>query len=134
MSEIRLIILATDLAAYFKRRGTLYQICSENAYDWQNNSHRHLLKSIMMTMTDLSGLCKPFNIAKNIIDNLYREFYREGDREKQMGLCPLSIMDREKSQLVPSDQVQFMTVVVLPCALILTKLLPNCAPLYKEAL
>lgn len=58
----------------------------------------------------------------------------EGDREKSMGLCPLSIMDREKLNMVPIDQVQFLTIVVLPCVLILMKVLPNCSSLYREAL
>lgn len=87
-----------------------------------------------MTMADLSGLCKPFHVAKVLTDNLYREFYKEGDREKEMGLCPLSIMDREKQNMIPADQVQFLTVVLLPCALMITKILPNCGQLYKEAL
>lgn len=60
------------------------------------------------------------------------EFYKQGDREKGMGLVPLSMMDREKSHMIPEDQVQFLTVVVRPCTELLKLLLPNTEDLYTE--
>lgn len=134
ITEIRDAIIATDLSLYFKKRSKLYQLCMDNSFDWTDPEHRTLLKSVMMTTCDLAGQCKPFPIARKITDNVYREFYAEGDREKSMGLCPLSIMDREKQMAIPSDQIQFLTIVVLPCTLLLTKVLPNCSPLYREAM
>ncbi|KAJ8934359.1 hypothetical protein NQ314_013400 [Rhamnusium bicolor] len=131
--EMKEAILATDLAAYFKFRGKLIQLVKENLLDWSNSRHRTLCKAIMMTSCDLSGSCKPFLIAKNICDNVYKEFYNQGDLEKQMGLVPLSLMDREKSQMEPEDQVQFLTVVVLPCVELLRSFLPNTEDLQLEA-
>ncbi|RZC35129.1 cAMP and cAMP-inhibited cGMP 3',5'-cyclic phosphodiesterase 10A [Asbolus verrucosus] len=131
--EIKEAILATDLALYFKFRAKLAQICNDNLFDWGNATHRSLVKSIMMTSCDLSGQCKPFHVAKRITDNLYREFYHQGDMEKQMGLHPLSIMDRDKTHTIPEDQVQFLNIVVIPCVDILRVVLPNTEDLYNEA-
>lgn len=69
--EIKEAILATDLALYFRYRAKLAQICNEGSFDWSNSTHRLFGKAIMMTSCDLSGQCKPFQIAKRITDNLY---------------------------------------------------------------
>ncbi|CAH2012070.1 unnamed protein product [Acanthoscelides obtectus] len=88
----------------------------------------------MISSCDLSGMCKPFIVAKNLCDGVYREFYNQGDLEKKMGLTPLSLMDRDKSANVPEDQVQFLTVIVLPCVELLKTILPNTWELHNEAL
>ncbi|KAK7789545.1 hypothetical protein R5R35_010323 [Gryllus longicercus] len=123
--EIHDAIIATDLAYYFRVRGRIVKIMGEKQFDWTEGSHRCLLKSIMMTTCDLSGQCKPFCIAKVIVGRLYREFYHQGDTERNMGLSPLSLMDREKQQMIPEDQVQFITFVCLPCIQLMVELLPN---------
>lgn len=132
--QMKEAILATDLAAYFKFRIKLMQLIKDSTLDWSNTRHRMLIKAIMMTSCDLSGNCKPFLVAKGITDNIYKEFYNQGDLEKKMGLTPLSLMDREKSQIVPEDQVQFLSVIVLPCVDLLKMVLPNTKELHNEAL
>ncbi|XP_050308589.1 cAMP and cAMP-inhibited cGMP 3',5'-cyclic phosphodiesterase 10A-like isoform X2 [Anthonomus grandis grandis] len=132
-TEIKQCILATDLANYFKIRMKLIQILNEQKIDWSNRHHRHLCKAIMMTSCDLSGSCKPYMIAKTLTDNVIKEFYNQGDKEKAMGLNPLSLMDREKSSQIPEDQVNFLTIIVLPCTDLLKSFLPNCADLSAEA-
>lgn len=127
--EIREAIIATDLALYFKVRMKLSQICNEG-FDWNILLHRDLGKELMMTACDLSAMCKPFGPAKMVTEYLYIEFYHQGDIEKSMDLMPLSMMDREKRHLMPEDQVQFLTVVVLPCNELLKKILPNSRELY----
>ncbi|XP_030754671.1 cAMP and cAMP-inhibited cGMP 3',5'-cyclic phosphodiesterase 10A-like [Sitophilus oryzae] len=133
-TEIRQCIIATDLANYFKVRLKLMQVnTSDQGLDWSNRHHRHLCKAIMMTACDLSGSCKPYIVAKNLTDNLIKEFYNQGDREKAMGLTPLSLMDRDKSAMIPEDQVNFLNIIVLPCTDLLKSVLPNCADLSEEA-
>ncbi|KAI4460298.1 cyclic nucleotide phosphodiesterase [Holotrichia oblita] len=127
-------ILSTDLAFYFKVRAKLTPIVVEGSFDWELPAHRSMIKSIMMTVCDLSGQCKPFNVAKRITDILYTEFYRQGDVEKSMGLIPLSMMDRDKQNMIPDDQVQFLNVLVMPCCDLLRKCLPNTENLYQDAL
>lgn len=67
-------IIATDLAQYFRRRVKLIQIWQDAQFDWNNQLHRGLVKSVMMTVCDLSGNCKPFHVAKELSDGLYGKF------------------------------------------------------------
>ncbi|KAF5278629.1 hypothetical protein FQA39_LY00671 [Lamprigera yunnana] len=131
--ELKKLILSTDLVQYFKFRTRLTQIYYEDEFDWSNPLHRDLIKAIMMTTCDLCGMCKPYNISKKMTENLYREFYIQGDIEKTYGLCPLSMMDRERSNEIPEDQAQFITVVLMPCVELLETLLPNTADLTEGA-
>lgn len=70
-NEIRDAILASNLAFHFKYRARLMQIYIDNAFDWHKPDHRFLLKSMMVTICDLSGYCKPFSVAKKITQGLY---------------------------------------------------------------
>ena len=51
-----------------------------------------------------------------------------------MGTCPLSVMDRDKEDQIPDDQIRFMNVVVIPCVDTLRIILPNTRDLYLGAL
>ncbi|PIO54108.1 hypothetical protein TELCIR_24537, partial [Teladorsagia circumcincta] len=46
-------------------------------------------------------------------ENIYREFFSQGDLEKQMGASPLEMMDRDRAA-VPKIQLDFMDTVALP--------------------
>ncbi|KAH9631845.1 hypothetical protein HF086_000669 [Spodoptera exigua] len=90
---------------------------------------KKIIEGILMTTSDLSGCCKPFGIAKAIAESVYEEFYAQGDRERAMGYTPLSMMDRRRSINQPAEQIQFLSVVVLPCLLMLQNVFPNTSPL-----
>lgn len=61
------------------------------------------------------------------------EFYDQGDREKKIGIIPLSMMDRDKENMIPDDQIQFISVIVLPATEILRALMPNTGDLNSES-
>ncbi|XP_022919275.1 cAMP and cAMP-inhibited cGMP 3',5'-cyclic phosphodiesterase 10A-like [Onthophagus taurus] len=126
-------ILATDLSVYFRTRAKIAPIVEDDTFDWNNPQHRTMLIDISMTTCDLSGNCKPFPVAKKIADNLYEEFYKQGDIERSMGYTPLSTMDRLKQYNIPEDQVEFLSVLVIPACDLLRKCFPNTSPLYDEA-
>uniref|UniRef100_A0A914R0P1 PDEase domain-containing protein n=1 Tax=Parascaris equorum TaxID=6256 RepID=A0A914R0P1_PAREQ len=46
-------------------------------------------------------------------ENIYKEFFSQGDLEKQMGNRPLEMMDRDRA-CVPKIQLEFMDTVALP--------------------
>ncbi|XP_037296198.1 LOW QUALITY PROTEIN: cAMP and cAMP-inhibited cGMP 3',5'-cyclic phosphodiesterase 10A [Manduca sexta] len=129
MEEIKYDILCTDLAVYFQVRAQLTPILGDHSFDWTNNNHRRMLKGILMTTSDLSGSCKPFGVSKAITETVYEEFYNQGDKERAMGYTPLSMMDRRRSINQPAEQIQFLSVVVLPCLLLLQNVFPNTAQL-----
>ncbi|XP_063826354.1 cAMP and cAMP-inhibited cGMP 3',5'-cyclic phosphodiesterase 10A-like [Ostrinia nubilalis] len=129
MEEIKYDILCTDLAVYFQIRAQLTPLVADHSFDWGDNSHRRMLKGILMTTSDLSGCCKPFGVAKSIAESVYEEFYNQGDKERAMGYTPLSMMDRRRSVNQPAEQIQFLSVVVLPCLLLLQNIFPSTGPL-----
>ncbi|XP_044757857.1 cAMP and cAMP-inhibited cGMP 3',5'-cyclic phosphodiesterase 10A-like [Coccinella septempunctata] len=132
LEEIKEAILSTDLQQHFKNRKILFTTINDHSYEITNTIHKSLLKGLMMTVCDLSGQCKPFSVAKRITENVYREFYDQGDQEKKMGIIPLSMMDRDKENLVPEDQIQFISVIVVPATEMLKTILPNTYELNTE--
>ncbi|XP_039289174.1 cAMP and cAMP-inhibited cGMP 3',5'-cyclic phosphodiesterase 10A isoform X2 [Nilaparvata lugens] len=134
MKEIEVDVLHTDLATHFQSRTRLAGIIQEHNFNWQNQSHRFLMKGIMMTTCDLIGQTKPLPIAEKIATSLYREFYSQGDEEKDMGLTPLPAMDRERAFMIPDDQVKFISIAVIPCNELLTAILPNTEDILNSSI
>ncbi|OWR51617.1 putative phosphodiesterase 10A [Danaus plexippus plexippus] len=64
-------------------------------------------------------------------DNTHRSLLK-GDKERRMGYTPLSMMDRRRSVNQPAEQIQFLSVVVLPCLLLLQNIFPNTAQLTEN--
>ncbi|CAK1541879.1 unnamed protein product [Leptosia nina] len=82
-----------------------------------------------MTTSDLSASCKPFGVSKVISQSVYEEFYNQGDEERALGYTPLSMMDRSRSLNQPAEQIQFLSVVVIPCLVMVQNIFPNTNPL-----
>lgn len=90
------------------------------------------LKTDVIT-SKLTLLCDVANPLLLIFIVYTEEFYNQGDIEKELGQCPISIMDRLKMERMPEDQVQFITVIAIPCVDLLRRLLPNTETLYTGA-
>lgn len=129
LTEIYECIIATDLSLYFQTRMELMRIADEQSFTFKNREHRKLVKSIMMTACDLSGQTKPLAVCKKITEDVYEEFYQQGDVEKKMGFIPLPTMDRDLNDMVPENQVQFMSIVVLPCVETLSRIFTTLSPM-----
>lgn len=70
-------IIATDLAVFLRNSAKLAKILECDNFDQEEEMHKYLLRSIMMTCCDLSASCKPFKISKTICHNLMKEFYHQ---------------------------------------------------------
>lgn len=46
-------------------------------------------------------------------EQIYDEFFSQGDLEKSMGSAPVEMMDRERAS-IPDLQIQFITNLVIP--------------------
>ena len=66
---------------------------------------RNVVLSLMITAADLCHLCKPFESQKESMEQLYEEFYHQGDKEKEMGVQLHPMMDRTKLEDQPINQV-----------------------------
>ncbi|VBB30292.1 unnamed protein product [Acanthocheilonema viteae] len=117
----------------------------EVGFDSSLKHHRYLLLCLMMTSADLSDQTKDFRNSKAIAENIYKEFFSQGDLEKQMGNCPLEMMDRDRA-CVPKLQLEFMDTIAVPvfeqarlitcahCCRYLSTLLPESKSTYESML
>ena len=61
-----------------------------------------------MTLSDLSNSMKPWIIHEENVYYVMAEFLDQGDMEKQAGLKPLKMMDRDYWDELPDIQVRCM--------------------------
>ncbi|TKR65372.1 hypothetical protein L596_025783 [Steinernema carpocapsae] len=129
LDHIREIILATDIAAHLRKVDKIKAMV-DDGYDRNSPDHHYLFMCLLMTASDLSDQTKPFKYAKLIAENIYREFFSQGDLEKQMGNRPIEMMDRERA-FVPKMQLDFMDTVAVPVFDLLARLLPDLQGTYN---
>uniref|UniRef100_A0A915C040 Phosphodiesterase n=2 Tax=Parascaris univalens TaxID=6257 RepID=A0A915C040_PARUN len=129
LDNIREIILATDIAAHLRKVDRIKKMV-EDGYDRASNEHHYLLMCLLMTAADLSDQSKDFRNSKAIAENIYKEFFSQGDLEKQMGNRPLEMMDRDRA-CVPKIQLEFMDTVALPVFDYVSRILPDVRGTYN---
>ncbi|KAM6922407.1 cAMP and cAMP-inhibited cGMP 3',5'-cyclic phosphodiesterase 10A isoform 2-T2 [Lycodopsis pacificus] len=126
---IRKAIIATDLALYFNNHQQLSELLTSSVLDLSNHTHRDRVIGLMMTACDLCSVTKQWQITRLIANDIYAEFWSEGDEMKKIGLQPIPMMDRDKKDEVPQGQVGFYNAVAIPCYTTLSKLFPPSNPL-----
>jgi GAF domain-containing protein len=127
ISVMKRSIIATDLGLYFQRKPLLTKLIEEGTLDLVNDSiHRNLVRSLLMNCCDLSAMYRPFPVVVGVVDQIYEEFFKQGDKELQMGM-PISeaLMDRSKENEIPQQQVGFLKNVCEGQYSLLVKLLPR---------
>ncbi|XP_063059934.1 cGMP-dependent 3',5'-cyclic phosphodiesterase-like isoform X2 [Engraulis encrasicolus] len=120
------IILASDLAHHLRIFDSLQKMAAEG-YNRKKHQHHELLLCLLMTASDLSDQTKDWKTNHRVADQIYQEFFSQGDREKAMGNTPIAMMDREKAY-IPDLQLGFMDHIAMP----LFKLLNDLFPRLKE--
>ncbi|XGW17786.1 hypothetical protein V3C99_002404, partial [Haemonchus contortus] len=123
LSHIRDVILATDIAVHLGKVGRIKAMVDQG-YDPLSRDHHYLFMCLLMTSSDLSDQSKDFRNSKAIAENIYREFFSQGDLEKQMGASPMEMMDRDRAA-VPKIQLDFMDTVALPVFEMVAKVVPE---------
>lgn len=113
-------ILSTDLAVYFRKRGTFLNLVrsgigARGGSMWHNDDQRELLRAMTMTVCDLAAITKPWDVEKRVAELVSSEFFEQGDIERQeLNLTPIDIMNREKEDQLPMMQVGFIDSICLP--------------------
>uniref|UniRef100_A0AAZ3PFQ7 Phosphodiesterase n=1 Tax=Oncorhynchus tshawytscha TaxID=74940 RepID=A0AAZ3PFQ7_ONCTS len=131
LEVIHKAIIATDLALYFGNRKQLAELLSTGALDLDNHQHRDRVIGLMMTACDLCSVTKLWPITRLTANDIYAEFWAEGDEMKKIGIQPIPMMDRDKKEEVPQGQVGFYNAVALPCYTTLSELFPPSGPLLQ---
>ncbi|XP_008833340.1 cAMP and cAMP-inhibited cGMP 3',5'-cyclic phosphodiesterase 10A isoform X1 [Nannospalax galili] len=128
---IRKAIIATDLALYFGNRKQLEEMYQTGSLNLHNQSHRDRVIGLMMTACDLCSVTKLWPVTQLTANDIYAEFWAEGDEMKKLGIQPIPMMDRDKRDEVPQGQLGFYNAVAIPCYTTLTQILPPTEPLLK---
>ncbi|XP_050425718.1 dual 3',5'-cyclic-AMP and -GMP phosphodiesterase 11-like isoform X2 [Adelges cooleyi] len=125
-------ILATDLAVYFRKRGTFLELVRTGMYDWTREEDRELLRAMLMTVCDLAAITKPWDIEKRVAELVTNEFFEQGDIERRnFNITPIDIMNREKEDQLPMMQVGFIDSICLPIYQAIADLSEKLEPLIE---
>ncbi|XP_032438569.1 cGMP-specific 3',5'-cyclic phosphodiesterase isoform X3 [Xiphophorus hellerii] len=132
LKMIEQAILATDLALYMKRREEFFELTKNNQFVWENDHHRDLLRSMLMTACDISAITKPWPVQKRIAELVATEFFEQGDKERrELNIEPIDLMNREKRDKIPSMQVSFIDAICVQLYETLAGLSEHCCPLLE---
>uniref|UniRef100_A0A7N8WNV7 Phosphodiesterase n=1 Tax=Mastacembelus armatus TaxID=205130 RepID=A0A7N8WNV7_9TELE len=132
LKMIERAILATDLALYMKRRGEFFELTKNSQFVWEDEHHRDLLRSMLMTACDISAITKPWPVQKRIAELVATEFFEQGDKERQeLNIEPIDLMNREKRDKIPSMQVSFIDAICIQLYETLAGMSEHCSPLLE---
>ncbi|XP_038569461.1 cGMP-specific 3',5'-cyclic phosphodiesterase [Micropterus salmoides] len=130
LQMIKRAILATDLTVYMERRKEFFSLTKKSRVSWRSENQRDLLRSMLMTASDLSAITKPWPEQYRIANLVAMEFFAQGDKEKQeFKIKPIDIMNRENSTRLPFMQVEYIDDICYPLYKAVSRLFDTCAPL-----
>ncbi|XP_049788068.1 uncharacterized protein LOC126191262 [Schistocerca cancellata] len=128
LAEVRCLLLSTELTAYFRTRRRLLRLLKSNDFFWNQPPHRRLVKDALMAAAVHSALCRNYPDNSRAADLLAEEWFQQGDLERELGLTPLAVMDREQADSRGGVSAQDAL------ALLLTLALTNTRPMLRLAL
>ncbi|KAK2852034.1 hypothetical protein Q5P01_008310 [Channa striata] len=135
LKMIEKAILATDLALYMKKRGEFFELTKNSQFVWDDEHHRDLLRSMLMTACDISAITKPWPVQKRVAELVATEFFEQGDKERQeLNIEPIDLMNRDKRDKIPSMQVSFIDAICIQLYETLAGMSEFCSPLLDGCL
>lgn len=120
------MVLATDMgnhARIFKS----FQVRMSETSDWFSKKEDvRLALSMSIKMADISNCARPNHIYAEWAKNISKEFYLQGDAERELKLSISPFMDRTKEkEEFPKGQISFMMYIVQPMVEAISELLPS---------
>lgn len=119
------MILATDMAHHFKLVKNANDIMDEGPINLANEKHRMMAMTILMKVSDISNVSRPFEIAEQWCDVLSEEFWRQGDMEKAQGMEFSSPLNDRTNNNRPKGQIGFYNFICLPLYQAISRIFPE---------
>eukprot|EP00002_Diphylleia_rotans_P016127 TRINITY_DN3133_c0_g1_i12.p1 TRINITY_DN3133_c0_g1~~TRINITY_DN3133_c0_g1_i12.p1 ORF type:complete len:537 (+),score=99.50 TRINITY_DN3133_c0_g1_i12:1481-3091(+) len=107
------LILATDMAQHFEIMSELKAKIAANTLDFSDVRTKNLLLKVAIKLSDLGHSARTLEHHEKWCTLVQQEFFKQGDKEKEMGLPVSPFMDRETC-IVPKSQSGFMNFVATP--------------------
>uniref|UniRef100_A0A8C2WR81 Phosphodiesterase n=1 Tax=Cyclopterus lumpus TaxID=8103 RepID=A0A8C2WR81_CYCLU len=122
------MVLATDMSCHFQQiKGMKILLQQPEAID------KPKALSLLLHTADISHPAKHWDLHHRWTTSLLEEFFRQGDKEAELGL-PFSPLCDRKSTMVAQSQIGFIDFIVEPTFTVLTEMIEKIvAPLIEEA-
>ncbi|GMI28856.1 hypothetical protein TeGR_g3547, partial [Tetraparma gracilis] len=112
------LILNTDAMKHFELMGRF-----DDALETKTLT-KGLLSSMLLHIADVSNPVRPFSVSRRWAEAVQEEFFRQGDKEKALGLECTTYMDRDAADL-PGMQLAFIDAFVGPAFRSVADFLPS---------
>lgn len=106
-------ILGTDMKFHFDHLTKFKTRLSAGAFDEPDRKDVRLLLAMCMHSADVSNPAKEWNLSSEWACRVMEEFFRQGDREAELGLPVSPFMDRAKTD-IGKCQAGFITILIKP--------------------
>merc|ERR1712178_208561 len=94
------------------------------AFNPMDEKDRESVMVMAIKASDVASQGKVWRLARKWATMVQEEFYSQGDREKELGLSPSPLCDRDAVDILKS-QIGFIDAVLFPLYQPLSKVLPD---------
>jgi hypothetical protein len=91
---IQSMVLATDISRQTDFLRQLGHFLDNGLADMSQANYRHFMLQIALKCADISNPCRTWNISRLWSYRACEEFYRQGDRERELNLPVTNLCDR----------------------------------------
>ena len=106
-------ILGTDMKFHFEHLAKFKTRASTDAFDDPDRNDTRLLLTMCLHAADVSNPAKEWHLCVTWAARVMTEFFRQGDKEAQLGLPASPFMDRHKTNIAQC-QVGFVSILIKP--------------------
>ncbi|XP_058274504.1 dual specificity calcium/calmodulin-dependent 3',5'-cyclic nucleotide phosphodiesterase 1C isoform X2 [Hemibagrus wyckioides] len=122
------MVLATDMSCHFQQVKAM-----KNFLQQPEGIDKPKALSLVLHTADISHPAKNWDLHHRWTSSLLEEFFRQGDKEAELGL-PFSPLCDRKSTMVAQSQIGFIDFIVVPTFTVLTDMTEKIVtPLIDEA-
>ncbi|TRY55807.1 hypothetical protein DNTS_025653, partial [Danionella cerebrum] len=122
------MVLATDMSCHFQQVKIM-----KNFLQQPEGIDKPKALSLLLHTADISHPAKTWDLHHRWTTSLLEEFFRQGDKEAELGL-PFSPLCDRKSTMVAQSQIGFIDFIVVPTFTVLTDMTEKIVtPLIEEA-
>uniref|UniRef100_A0A8V0ZBN8 Phosphodiesterase n=1 Tax=Gallus gallus TaxID=9031 RepID=A0A8V0ZBN8_CHICK len=113
------MVLATDMSCHFQQIKAM-----KNALQQPEGIDKPKALSLLLHTADISHPAKAWDLHHRWTMSLLEEFFRQGDKEAELGL-PFSPLCDRKSTMVAQSQIGFIDFIVEPTFTVLNSISPS---------
>lgn len=107
-------VLSTDMFDHEKTLSN-FNLIEENKNNLKNYNEKNIFYnnqqaalSMIIHSADISNPAKPLNVYLKWVDRLFKEFFHQGDIEREMGIIITSLCDRRTTD-INASQIYFIS-------------------------